>query len=167
MDNFDLKKYLAEGKLLKEETKTVSFYASYPLQPTLKEGNEWKDEFKSGVVSSFGKGANGKVEGKPAILCSNHPFDMVDDDTMEEIPSMVIKFKKPLSEVYIDKDDYDLDEFGIEDEEAWDFVERESKPSLEDLLQFGIKYDNEDYSFYGCYVENISSGEILNISPLN
>ena len=153
MDNFNLRQYLTENKLLKEETKVV-MYTSYIK-------SDWKPEFKNGMIGKKGKGANGTSENKPVILCSKEPFMMVDNEG-EEVPYINVEFEKNLNEIYIDKDDYDLDEFGIEAEEAWDFVKDNPKPSLQDLTQFDLSLE-DGYSFYGCYVEDIKLNEIIKI----
>ena len=116
------------------------------------------------MVAKFGKGATGTTEGKPAILCSRSPFGMFDEDG-EEVPYINVKFKKPLSEVYIDNDDFDIEEFGMEYGGAGEeWIDSHPKTTLQDLILFGLDIKNKDLMSYGCYVLDIKPNEILDIN---
>jgi hypothetical protein len=84
-----------------------------------------------------------------------------------DIPYINIKFKKPLNEVFIDLDDYDPEEFGVEDFDKFDeIVESKPNPTLQDVSKL-IDLKNEKLSFYGCYVLDIKPNEIIKISKHN
>jgi hypothetical protein len=151
----------------------ITLYTSYYLENYEGPSNDpdylkyrWKPEFKNGVTAEFGKGATGTTEGKPSILCLKTPFGMFDKDG-ETVPYVNVKFQKPLSEVYIDNDDFDIEEFGMEyGGEGEEWIDTHPKTSLQDLIPFGLDIKNKDLSFYGCYVLDIKSNEILNISKV-
>jgi hypothetical protein len=123
----------------------------------------WKPEFKNGLKASQ---QNFKSSGKPAIPAQRINFLMIDtiSDRGEDIPYINVKFKKPLNEVFIDLDDYDPEEFGVEDFDKFDeIVKSKSNPTLQDVFEL-IDLKNKDLSFYGCYVLNIKPNEIIKIS---
>jgi hypothetical protein len=175
-----MKQFITEAKRLQElagivteetqQVNNITLYASY--YPEDYDGGAmddnyknytWKPEFKNGITSQINKGATGTTEGKPAILCSKIPFFLPDEEG-DDIPQIDVQFQKPLNQVYIDMDDYDLDEFGVEDYDgAEEWISSNPKTSLADLVQFGLDADNEDLSFYGCYVDDIKSNEIIDI----
>jgi hypothetical protein len=168
----EAKRFQELAGIVKEEAQQVNnitLYASYypenyddgAMDPNYK-NYTWKPEFKNGLVAKIGKGSTGTTEGKPAILCSKVPFFLPDEEG-DDIPQIDVQFQKPLNQVYID-DEYDLDEFGIEDYEgAEEWIDNHPKTTLADLVQFGLDANNEDLSFYGCYVDDIKSNEIINI----
>jgi len=171
MDNFDLRKYLTEGKLFEEVQKielNTSFLQSQDdFERAGDEGyTVWKPEFKNGLKASQ---LNFKSSGKPAIPVQKIRFEMLDtmSDTFEEIPYINIKFKKPLNEVFIDLDDYDPEEFGVKDFDKFDeIVDSKSNPTLQDVSEL-IDLNDKNLSFYGCYVLDIKSNEIIKISKHN
>ena len=125
----------------------------------------WKPEFKNGLKATQ---QNFKSSGKPAIPVQGIKYEMVDvmSNRGEEIPYINIKFKKPLNEVFIDLDDYDPEEFGVEDFDKFDeIVESKQNPTLQDVSEL-IDLKNKDLSFYGCYVLDIKSNEIIKISKI-
>jgi hypothetical protein len=125
----------------------------------------WKPEFKNGLKATQ---QNFKSSGKPAIPVQRIKYEMVDvmSDRGEEIPYINIKFKKPLNEVFIDLDDYDPEEFGVEDFDKFDeIVESKQNPTLQDVSEL-IDLKNKNLSFYGCYVLDIKSNEIIKISKI-
>ena len=125
----------------------------------------WKPEFKNGLKATQ---QNFKSSGKPAIPAQKIPFEMVDimSDEGGDIPYINVKFKKPLNEVFIDLDDYDPEEFGVEDFDKFDeIVESKQNPTLQDVSEL-IDLKNKDLSFYGCYVLDIKSNEIIKISKI-
>ena len=174
MDNFDLKKYLSEGRLLKENTPSdrvdyidlnTSFLQS---QEDFERGGDdgytvWKSEFKHGLKASQ---QNFTSSGKSAIPSQRISFEMI-DTSGEDIPYVNVKFKKTLNEVFIDLDDYDPEEFGVEDFDGFDeIVDSKQNPTLQDVSGL-INLKNENLSFYGCYVLNIKPNEIIKIEYKN
>ena len=126
----------------------------------------WKPEFKNGLKASQ---QNFKSSGKPAIPVQRIKFKMIDtmSDDGGDIPYINIKFTKPLNEVFIDLDDFDPEEFGVDDFDKFDeIVEFKSNPTLQDVSEL-IDLKNKDLSFYGCYVLDIKSNEIIKISKHN
>jgi hypothetical protein len=78
-----------------------------------------------------------------------------------------INYTQPLNEVFIDLDDYDPEEFGVEDFDKFEeIVESKPNPTLQDVSEL-IDLKNKDLSFYGCYVLDIKSNEIIKISKEN
>ena len=125
----------------------------------------WKPEFKNGLKATQ---QNFKSSGKPAIPVQSIKYEMADvmSNIGEEIPYINIKFKKPLNEVFIDLDEYDPEEFGVEDFDKFDeIVESKQNPTLQDVSEL-IDLKNKDLSFYGCYVLDIKSNEIIKISKI-
>ena len=168
MRNFDLKKYLAEGRLF-EEIQEIELNTSFlQFQDDFERGGDegytvWKPEFKNGLKASQ---QNFKSSGKPAIPTQKNSFSMIDtmSDMGENIPYINVKFKKPLNEVFIDLDDYDPEEFGVEDFNKFDeIVESKPNPTLQDVSEL-IDLNNEGLSFYGSYVLDIKSNEIISIT---
>jgi len=125
----------------------------------------WKPEFKNGLKATQ---QNFKSSGKPAIPVQGIKYEMVDvmSNRGEEIPYINIKFKKPLNEVFIDLDEYDPEEFGVEDFDKFDeIVESKQNPTLQDVSEL-IDLKNKNLSFYGCYVLDIKPNEIIKISKI-
>ena len=125
----------------------------------------WKPEFKNGLKATQ---QNFKSSGKPAIPVQSIKYEMADvmSNIGEEIPYINIKFKKPLNEVFIDLDDYDPEEFGVEDFDKFDeIVESKQNPTLQDVSEL-IDLKNKNLSFYGCYVLDIKPNEIIKISKI-
>ena len=77
-----------------------------------------------------------------------------DEIPLEDIKILIVKFKKPLTDVFLD-DDFDMDNFGIDEEPDLDYSK---EISLSELVPYGLT--NSD-RWYGCYVNNISSNEII------
>lgn len=123
----------------------------------------FKPEFKNGLEANQ---QNFKSSGNSAIPAFRYKFNMVDYDG-DEMPYINIEFKKPLSEVFIDLDDYDPDEFGVEDWDKFDSIINEKQnPTLQDVSEL-INITDRGLSFYGCYVKDIKSNEIIKISKEN
>ena len=170
MDNFDLRKYLSEGRLLKENSPSdrvdyIDLNASFlQSQEDFGRGGDdgytvWKSEFKQGLKAPQ---QNFTSSGKPAIPAQRIPFEMIDTNG-EDMPYVNVKFKKTLNEVFIDLDDYDPEEFGVEDLGGFDeIVDSKQNPTLQDVSGL-INLKNENLSFYGCYVLNIKPNEIIKI----
>lgn len=170
MDNFDLKKYLAESKLFGEIQKIELNTSFLQSQDDFERGGDsgyttWKPEFKNGLKANQ---QNFKSSGKSAIPVQRISFLMSDtmSDRGEDIPYINVKFKKPLNEVFIDLDDYDPEEFGVEDFDKFDeIVDSKQNPTLQDVSEL-IDLKNKDLSFYGCYVLDIKPNEIIKISKV-
>lgn len=117
---------------------------------------------------------NGTTSGRNVILCSNTQFNMWSDGAETEDPEptsyIQVKFKKQLIDVFLDEDGYDLDEFGIPSEfqdKAHQEITQYNKPyPIVHLLKFGLS-QNEMYSWYGCYVNNINPSEIVDVTTIN
>jgi Fe-S cluster assembly scaffold protein SufB len=126
----------------------------------------WKSEFKNGLKANQ---QNFKSSGKSAIPVQRTKFEMIDtmSDEGGDISYINVKFKKSLNEVFIDLDDYDPEEFGVEDFDKFDeIVESKPNPTLQDVSEL-IDLKNKDLSFYGCYVLDIKSNEIISITKHN
>jgi hypothetical protein len=160
------------GILKEDKTLTIELNTSFlQSQDDFERGGDegytvWKSEFKNGLKASQ---QNFKSSGKPAIPVQKIKFKMIDtmSDEGGDISYINIKFKKPLNEVFIDLDDYDPEEFGVEDFDKFDEIV-ESKPNLtlQDVSEL-IDLKNKDLSFYGCYVLDIKPNEIIKISKHN
>jgi hypothetical protein len=166
MNNFNLKKYLGENILLKEnQLPQIELNTSFlQSQDDFERGGDegytvWKPEFKNGLKANQ---QNANSSGKSAILVSRNKFTMLDMDG-EYIPYINIKFKKLLNEVFIDLDDYDPEEFGVEDFDNFDkIIKSKSNPTLQDVSEL-IDLEDKNLSFYGCYVLDIKPNEIIQI----
>lgn len=123
----------------------------------------WDPKFKIGLEANQ---QNFTSSGKFAIPVQKIKFEMIDtiSDKGGDIPYINIEFKKLLDEVFIDLDDYDPEEFGVEDFDEFDkIIELKQNPTLQDISKL-INLKNKNLSFYGCYVLNIKPNEILKIS---
>ena len=100
-----------------------------------------------------------QMEKKKVILCSNRIWPLVaepEEGNAEDLKILMVKFKKPLTDVFLDLDDYDLESFGIDEEPDLDYSQ---DIPLSELIQYGL--DIKSDGWYGCFVNNISSGEII------
>ena len=125
----------------------------------------WKPEFKNGLKANQQSFTS---SGKSAIPVQRIKFEMIDtiSNREEDIPYINVKFKKSLNEVFIDLDDYDPEEFGVEDFDKFDkIVESKQNPTLQDVSEL-IDLKNKNLSFYGCYVLDIKLNEIIKISKI-
>lgn len=172
MKKSELKKIIKEeiSIFLKEDNiSTIELNTSFIYsQDDFERGGDtgytvWQPEFKNGLKANQ---QNFKSSGKPAIPVQKIRFEVIDvvNDDGEDIPYINIKFKKPLSEVFIDLDDYDPEEFGVKNFDKFDeIVESKSNPTLQDVSEL-INLKKKDLSFYGCYVLDIKPNEIIKIS---
>ena len=157
-------------KLNEGGVQEVIMYATYLIdnEEVRKAGME--GYFTSDKVPSSFSGAsmpNGSAVDKDVILCSNKPWsstgDTFNEVDLNKIKIAVVKFKKPLTDVFLDDEQF-LDDFGIDEEyfdeidKLWD--EKEEIP-LSDLVPYGLQNGNERW--YGCYVNDIKSSEIIDI----
>ena len=148
---------------LNEDIQEVILYASWIIDTP-----EAREEGKVGlpnisednIPSSFSGNLtpNGSDGGKQVILCTNYPWTLVSDTDkipLEDIKILIVKFKKPLTDVFLDLGDFDIYGFGIDEEPDLDYSK---EISLSELVPYGLT--NSD-RWYGCYVNNISSSEII------
>jgi hypothetical protein len=151
------------GIQINENTQEVILYASWILDtPKAREGGvaDSSNISEDNIPSSFSGDAtpNGTDGGKNVILCTNHPWTLVSEPDgldLEDIKILIVKFKKPLTDVFLDLDDFDLYGFGIEEEPDLDYSK---EIPLSELVQYGL---NTEGDWYGCYVNNISPNEII------
>lgn len=140
----------------------VTLYATWILDTpeAKKEGIVWSPSISEDNIPSSFSGTstpNGTYGSKNVILCTNYPWALVSDTDeipLEDIKILIVKFKKPLTDVFLD-DDFDMDNFGIDEEPDLDYSK---EISLSELVPYGLT--NSD-RWYGCYVNNISSNEII------
>jgi hypothetical protein len=158
--------------LKKDNVSTIELNTSFiQSQDDFERGGDtgytvWKSEFKNGLKANQ---QNFKSSDKSAIPAQRVRFEMIDtmSDEGGDIPYINIRFKKPLNEVFIDLDDYDPEEFGVEDFDKFDeIVESKPNPTLQDVFEL-IDLKNKNLSFYGCYVLDIKPNEIIKISKHN
>jgi hypothetical protein len=154
-------------KLNEGGVQEVIMYATYLIDNEASRKSDYNggDFPKDKVPSSFSGDSmsNGMAIGKNVILCSNQPWMIADDGGTPGIEIAVVKFKKPLTDVFLDDEQF-LEGFGIEEkyfdeiDELWN--EKEEIP-LSDLVSYGLQNGNERW--YGCYVNDIKSSEIIDI----
>lgn len=105
---------------------------------------------------------NGSMGGKDVILCSNRVWSFItepEEMEIEEIEIFMVKFKKPLTDVFLDLDDFDLESFGVTGKPNLDLSKF---TKLSELIPYGLDVNKTEGSgWYGCYVNNISSNEII------
>jgi len=105
---------------------------------------------------------NGSMGGKDVILCSNRVWSFItepEEMEIEEIEIFMVKFKKPLTDVFLDLDDFDLESFGDTGKPNLDLSKF---TKLSELIPYGLDVNKTEGSgWYGCYVNNISSNEII------
>lgn len=152
------------GIQINENTQEVILYASWILDtpearkedmitpPGISEDN---------IPSSFSGNttSNGRNGANRVILCTNYPWTLVSEPSeidLEDIKLLIVKFKKPLTDVFLDTDDFYIDSFGIDEEPDLDYSK---EIPLSELVPYGL---NTNDRWYGCYVNNISSNEIIN-----
>lgn len=169
MNNFNLKQFLAEGTLLKEnQSPQIELNTSFlQSQDDFERGGDegytvWKPEFKNGLKASQQNFTSSNKSAIPAQKIKFRMFDAMSDEG-GYIPYINVKFKKPLNEIFIDLDDYDPEEFGVEDSNKFDeIVDSKPNPTLQDVSEL-IDLNNKNLSFYGCYVLDIKPDEIIKI----
>lgn len=150
------------GIQINEDTQEVILYATWVLDTPEARGEEMADESdisEDNIPSSFSGNTipNGYNEGNKVILCTNYPWTLVgetDEVDLEDIKILIVKFKKPLTDVFLD-DDFYIDSFGIDEEPDLDYSK---EIPLSELVPYGLNTNGE---WYGCYVNNISSDEII------
>jgi len=150
------------GIQINENTQEVTLYATWVLDtPEAREENmvELPNTSEDNIPSSFSGNStpNGSVMDKDVILCANYPWTLVSETNeidLEDIKILIVKFKKPLTDIFLD-DDFYMDSFGIDEEPDLDYSK---EIPLSELVPYGL---NTSDRWYGCYVNNISSGEII------
>jgi hypothetical protein len=149
---------------LNENTQEVTLYASWLIDSPEAQEAMFPDYLISSekIPSQFSGNStpNGSDGEKDVILCTNMIWPLVaepEDGEVEDLKILMVKFKKPLTEIFLDLDDFDIESFGIDEEPDIDF----SKDiPLSELVQYGL--DVNEKGWYGCFVNSISSSEILN-----
>jgi hypothetical protein len=154
-------------KLNEGGVQEVIMYATYLIDNEASRKSEYNGgEFpKDKIPSSFSGNtmSNGYAAGKDVILCANKPWMVADNGNIPGIEIAVVKFKKPLTDVFLDDENF-LENFGIDEkyfdeiDELWN--EKEEIP-LSDLVPYGLQNGGERW--YGCYVNDIKSNEIIEI----
>jgi hypothetical protein len=150
------------GIQINEDTQEVVLYASWVLNTpeARKEGiADESDISEDNIPSSFSGNTtpNGNYGSSRVILCTNHPWTLVsetDKVDLEDIKILIVKFKKPLTDVFLD-DDFYIEDFGIDEEPDLDYSK---EIPLSELVPYGLDTKGK---WYGCYVNNISSDEII------
>jgi hypothetical protein len=127
------------------------------------EGNKYsisKDQIPKNFLGTLNP--NGSMGGKDVILCSNRIWSFITEPEgveIEEVEIFMVKFKKPLTDVFLDLDDFDLESFGITRKPNLDLSK---DTSLSELIPYGLNINKtKGIGWYGCYVNNISSNEII------
>ncbi len=148
------------GIQINENTQEVILYAAWILDtPEAREEGIAGDISEDNIPSSFNGStfSNGSSYGKDTILCANYPWTLVSETEevdLEDIKILIVKFKKPLTDIFLD-DDFYIDSFGIDEEPDLDYSK---EIPLSELVPYGL---NTSDRWYGCYVNNISSDEII------
>jgi hypothetical protein len=150
------------GIQINENIQEVTLYATWVLNTPEAREEGMADESnisEDNIPSSFSGNAtlNGYNGGNKVILCTNYPWTLVsetDEVDLEDIKILIVKFKKPLTDVFLD-DDFDIDSFGIDEEPDLDYSK---EIPLSELVPYGLNTKGE---WYGCYVNNISPDEII------
>ena len=107
------------------------------------------------IGSIDGNGYNGN---KKVILCVKNIWPYIgdpDEGEADDSKIVMVKFTKNLDEIFLDNDD-----------NAFEFYpENNKKISLYELFQMdnGIYNNDENDNWYGCYVDDIKSNEIISI----
>ena len=148
---------------LNENTQEVILYASWLIDsPEAQEAMDSDYLLPDGKIPSQFSGnstPNGSDGEKDVILCTNMVWPLVaepEDGEAEDLKILMVKFKKPLTDVFLDLDDFDLESFGIDEEPDLDFSQ---DIPLSELIQYGL--DVNEKGWYGCFVNSISSSEII------
>lgn len=154
-------------KLNEGDTQEIVMYATYAIDnEAIRKSVLGRGDFPKDKVPTSFSGAsmsNGMAVGKDVILCSNKPWMIAHNEDTPGIEIAVVKFKKPLTDVFLDDEQF-LDDFGINEkyfdeiEEMWD---KKDEIPLSDLVPYGLKNGNKRW--YGCYVNDIKSDEIIEI----
>ena len=151
------------GIQINENIQEVVLYVTWVLDtPEAREEGiaDESDISEDNIPSSFSGNTtpNGTNGINNVILCTNYPWTLVsetDEVDLEDIKILIVKFKKPLTDVFLDLADFDIESFGIEEEPDLDYSK---EIPLSELIQYGLTTSNE---WYGCYVNDISSDEII------
>lgn len=148
---------------LNENTQEVILYASWLIDSPEAQEAMFPDYLipNDKIPSQFSGNStpNGSDGEKDVILCTNMVWPLVAepvDGEAEDLKILMVKFKKPLTDVFLDLDDFDLESFGIDGEPDLDFSQ---DIPLSELIQYGL--DVNEKGWYGCFVNSISSNEII------
>jgi hypothetical protein len=156
-----------KSQLNEDNAQEVIMYATYAIDnEAMRKSVYGGGDFpKDKVPTSFSgtSMSNGMAVGKDVILCSNKPWMIADDNDTPGIEIAVVKFKKPLTDVFLDDEQF-LDYFGINEkyfDEIDEMWEEKDEVPLSDLVPYGLKDGKQRW--YGCYVNDIKSDEIIEI----
>jgi hypothetical protein len=151
------------GIQLNENKQEVTLYASWLLNTPEAEGSIDNSYLISpeSIPSSFNSNStpNGSDGEQDVILCSNGIWPYIaepEDGDAEDLKILMVKFKKPLTDIFLDLDDFDIESFGIDEEPDLDYSQ---DIPLSELVEYGL--DVNQKGWYGCYVNNIFSNEII------
>ena len=150
------------GIQINENIQEVILYATWVLNtPEAREEGiaDESDISEDNIPSSFSGNAtpNGVNGTNKVILCTNYPWTLVSETEevdLEDIKILIVKFKKPLTDIFLD-DDFYIEDFGIDEEPDLDYSK---EIPLSELVPYGL---NAKEKWYGCYVNNISPDEII------
>lgn len=150
------------GIQINEDIQEVVLYATWILDTPEARKEGIVDEYdvsEDNIPSSFSGNTipNGYNGTNKVILCANYPWTLVsetDEVDLESIKILIVKFKKPLTDVFLD-DDFHIESFGIDEEPDLDYSK---EIPLSELIPYGLTTSDK---WYGCYVNNISSNEII------
>lgn len=120
---------------------------------------------------------NGTSGNEEVILCSKTRAVYVGGEDFDELVKYIeVTFRKSVDEIFLDYDDHELGEFGIEVEdqkkaylEIKPYMEANKPYPLSNLIKFGLKDSSEEeyLMWYGCYVKEIKQEEIIKITKIN
>ena len=150
------------GIQINENLQEVTLYATWVLDTpeARKEGIVMSPSISEDNIPSNFSGntaPNGYNGTNKTILCTNYPWTLVSETNevdLEDIKILIVKFKKPLTDIFLD-DDFYMDSFGIDEEPDLDYSK---EIPLSELVPYGL---NTKHRWYGCYVNDISSDEII------
>jgi len=154
---------ITETKTNMKPNTQVTLYASFLLDTPEARKSDIKGNFPEDKIPTSFSGVStptGTDGEKNVILCTNYPWTLVTEPNtgnIEDLKILVVKFKKPLTDVFLDLDDFDLDSLGVEEkaEENLDFTQ---DTPLSEFIPYGLDLKSK---WYGCFVTNISPGEII------
>lgn len=154
-----------------QPTQQVELYASFPGHLLEKSSEVKLAQFDFKKIFR----TNGETGSKEVVLTYFNPFplfpDYIDEDT-EVMDLTEVKFKASLDQIFLDYDDCDLTEFGINgtSKKHWDAMDemaeyenRNERYPVSNLIKFGLSIDNK-YSWYGCYVDKIDQNDVTVIT---
>jgi hypothetical protein len=167
--------------IIKEEmesnlpNKGVILYASWLSNNTENQENFTNSSLYPGKNKLTKENSPGLVNGssQKGIECMATVFPYISDPDDEEnegedFKITVVKFKKSIDEVFIDYGDNQLDSFDIIEDikKAQQIIANNKKNNIPTPLSSLTNSDNfneNQEGFYGCYVNDIKSNEIISV----